>query len=360
MQYLWQYYLLIGIIILQGIALCFGSKHGKTVFMWLCFFELAFVAGFRAWHIGNDTLPYIGTFVATINHLDLYRSHMEKGYLLYNQLLSYFTSNPQVILIANALIITGVICKFCRKYSVSILLSILLFVVLQFSGTLNIMRQYLALAIVLLGLSFVIKRQFLAFLCCCAVAATFHRSALLAIGLYFLYPLEFKFRYLIWIGAITLLSFLLLAPIIDQVIAITGHYSGYMGSRLFGEETKLASILKTAIQFSITCFCVLSYKYVCKKSSLKKELLPIPFLLFCSITAFCIQFISIRGTVLERLTMYFSIFNLISIPYFVHCYPKRSRILVAVGMIGCFILYQSITLIYRPDWNHVLPFEFCF
>lgn len=63
---------------------------------------------------------------------------------------------------------------------------------------------------------------------------------------------------------------------------------------------------------------------------------------------------------MERLVLYFSIFDLISIPYFVRCYPKITRILVACGIVCFFILYHSIVLVYRPNWNTVLPFEFYF
>ena len=132
-----------------------------------------------------------------------------------------------------------------------------------------------------------------------------------------------------------------------------------MGRRLLGEETKVASLAKTAVQFAITGFCYISYKYVLPKREVK-SLLNEKFLLWCSLVALCVQFVSIRGTVLERLVLYFSSFNFVSIPYFVHRYPKAVRMLVAVGLVGCFILYKSIIFVYRPEWNHVLPFEFCF
>ena len=360
MQYLWQFYLLIGLVFVQGTLLLFNSKATKNLFLWLCYLELIFIAGFRAWDIGNDTPNYISTFSAVVNHLDLYLSHMEKGYLLYNKFLSLFASDPQAILISNAIIIVGGIGLFCRKYSTSIFLSILLFGILQFSSTLNIMRQYLALAIVLSAVPFIVKRQFIAFGVCCAIAATFHTSAALAIGLYFLYSLNFKFKHLVWISVGVILSFIFLAPILDHVISITGRYAGYKGNILLGEEMKTASIVKTLVQLSITVFCLFSYRFVYKKKPFLTEKLPIPFLLFCCITATALQFISIRGTVLERLVLYFSIFNLISIPFFICCYPKKVQILVAASLLGCFIVYHSVIFVYRPEWNYVLPFVFCF
>ena len=358
MQYLWQFFLLLGLMFIQGIFFPLKTKKGKNIFLFLVFAELSFIAGFRAWNIGNDTINYIYTFILSINFPELIKSHMEKGYLLYNQSIAFFTHSPQVFLLISAIIIIGSVCFFIRKYSSGILLSILLFVILYFGDTMNIMRQYLALSVVLLALPFVIKRQFLPFCLCCVIASSFHISALLAISLYFLYCIPFKIQYLLGVIFITILTLLFLTPIIEQIIALTGRYNDYQGTILLGEDTKIASIVKTLIQGAITCFCIFSYKY-CKNSSIR-TILPISFLLWCSVAAVCIQFISIRGTVLERLVIYFSIFNLLSIPLFVGTYSKPFRILIGSGLIFCFVLYACVIFIYRPDWNHILPFSFCF
>lgn len=362
MGHLWQFYLLIGLVALQGILLVFNNnKSGKTLFMWLCFIELVFIAGFRAWHIGADTPSYVGEFISVIAGRDLSLSHMEKGYVLYTQFLALFTSNPQGILIANALIITGAIFQTIKKYSPVVLLPVLLFVILDYATTLNILRQYMALSIVLFAFPFVVKRDFILFAVSCAIAASFHTSAILAIGLYFIYPLGFKFKNLWWVLLATVACFVLLAPIADEIISLTGRYAHYQGNILLGEEMKAASVVKTFVQLAIAGFCVCSYKFVYKKGTYKTSIgLPVAFLLWCSVISVCLQFISIRATVMERLVMYFSTFNFLSIPFFVHCYPKKNRWLVTIILLACFIAYHSIIFVYRPNWNPVLPFEFCF
>lgn len=360
MSYIWQFYLLLAIILFQGILLAFISKRGQNVFLWLCFLELSFLAGFREWYIGNDTHHYVSTFIATINHMDISLSYMEKGYILYNQFIALFTSNPQAILLVTALIVTGSICYFIRKYSTVVLIPILLFVILQFGASMCIMRQYLAISIVLCSMSFVVKRQFIPFLLCCALATSVHYSATISLGLYFIYPLPFKIKYLFWCFVGTMLAFIFLAPLLDPIFTITGRYENYQGSILLGEETKIASIIKTTVQFVIAVFCCFSYRYVLRKDSICNVKLPPQFLLWCSIISFCLHFISIRGTVLERLALYYATFSIISISFFVRCYNPKIRPLIGMGLIGCFILYQSIIFIYRPTWNQILPFRFCF
>ena len=357
-NYLWQYYLLIAVVSIQGL---FCLRNNNKIFLFITFLELFFISGFRNWNIGNDTLNYVHTFVATCSSFDLYNSHMEKGYLLFNKFVSLFTENSQAILIVTSFCILSVIFCFIYKYTKFVFLSTLLFVIFEFSGTLNIVRQEMSLIIVLLGFIFVIERKFLYFLSFCILAATFHKVAILTVVLYFIYPLNIKMKNIFIILISTILIFIFIAPIIEEITNVTGRYQSYIGSILMGEDLKTASILKTLINFFIFLFCFISYFFIYKQKEVNKNFILRPqFLLLSSLIALSIQFISIRGTVLERVTIYFSFFNLISIPAFISCYSKSIKILLTIAVIGLFILYKSIVFIYRPEWNHVLPFEFCF
>lgn len=354
---LWQYYLLIIVVTIQGL-LCL--KNNNKIFLFIIFFELFFISGFRNWNIGNDTKNYINVFVAITSNLDL-SSHMEKGYLLFNKALSLFTDNPQSILLVTSFLILGIILYFIYKYSKFIFLSTLLFVILQFAITLNIVRQYMALIIVLLGFKFVIKRQFIPFFLFCLLATTFHTSAIVAIVFYFIYPLNIKIKNIIVILVLTFLIFIFIAPFLDKIFQILGRYQSYIGSRLLGEEIKLASIMKTFVNFGVFLFCFISYFFISKHENFNENFILRPqFLLICSLLALCVQFISIRGTVLERIAFYFSFFNIVSLPAFINCYSKNIKFLIGFIIVAFFIIYASIIFIYRPEWNYVLPFEFCF
>ena len=192
MQYLWQFYLLIAVIFLQGLLVGFSSKNGKTIFIWLCFFELTFIAGFRAWNIGNDTQSYVHAFMLSGSYSELFKTHMEAGYLLYNRVLSLFTSDPQMLLLTTSVFIIGIWLRTLYKYSIALTFSMVLFVILGYDMTLTMIRQEMAMCIIFLALPFVIRRQLIPFLLMVALAYSFHTSAVFAIGLYVLYPMEFK------------------------------------------------------------------------------------------------------------------------------------------------------------------------
>lgn len=355
---LWQYYLLIVIVAIQGL---FCLKNNNKIFLFITFLELFFVSGCRNWNIGNDTISYVHTFIASFSQIDLSYSHMEKGFLLFNKILSLFTENPQSILIVTSFCILSVIFCFIYKYSKFVFLSTLIFVILEFSGTLNIVRQEMSLIIILLGFVFVVERKILYFLIFCILAATFHKVAILALLLYFIYPLNIKMKNIFVILISAIFVFIFIAPIIEEVINVTGRYQSYVGNILMGEELKIASIVKTLISFLIFLFCFVSYFFIYKKNDNHNMFVIRPqFLLLSSMIALCIHFISIRGTVLERTAIYFSFFNIIAIPSFVNCYPKSIKLILSLFIIGLFVLYKSIVFVYRPEWNHVLPFEFCF
>lgn len=360
MEYIWQYYFLIILIFLQGLFFPLFRKNGMRSFSILCFLELFFIAGFRAWHIGTDTPNYIQAFILSINYPELMKTHMETGYLLFNRFLILFTTNPQILLISTSCFFMFVWLRTLYKYSTSFLFSTVLFVILEFSTTLTMIRQEIAICIVLLSLPFIIKRQFLPFIITCCLAACFHTSAVLAISLYFIYPLPIKLRYFYLIVFVSIISFFFLSPIIDQIIELTGHYGGYKERISSSEGIKTAIVYKTLFQFTITCFCVTSYYLFYSQVQTIKSSLKVSFLLWCSVLAFCAQFISIRGAGLDRVVLYFSSFNLVSIPLFVRCYPKQFRLLITITLVAVFILYRTIIFIYRPEWNAVLPFEFCF
>ena len=354
---LWQYYLLLVIVSIQGF---FCLKRKNKIFLFITFLELFFISGFRNWNIGNDTKHYIDVFVAISSNLDL-STHMERGYLLFNKVLSLFTENPQSILIVTSFCILSIIFYFIYRYSKFVFLSAIFFLILQFSTVLTMIRQEMALIIVLLGFSFVVKRQFIKFLLCCILAATFHTSAIIAIVWYFIYPLNLKIKNIIAILLLTIFIFIFIAPFLDKVFQILGRYQSYIGSRLLGEEIKLASVMKTFVSFFVFLFCFVTYFFINKsKENFSNFIIRPQFLLISSLGALCMQFISIRGTVLERIAFYFSFFNIISIPAFINCYSKNIKILIEVIIIGLFITYASIIFIYRPEWNYVLPFEFCF
>ena len=354
-----QYYILIFIIFIQVL---FIKKVGKGPILLLIALELWFLSAFRAWTVGNDTGNYVGAFVNLYAPFaDVFgSSYMEQGYQLFNKFIALFSNNPQAILVATSAVIIGARFLTISRYAVFAGFTALLFVILQFGTTLSMIRQEMAFAIVLLFLPFIVERKLIPFLIGCFLASTFHSSVIAVLPMYWLYQLPWKKKYILIIllgGGFALFA---LAPILNIVFDTIGRYQRYTGSRLLGEETKVASLVKALVAGSVLSFDAITYhNYKNKLDSLSSPL-KIHFLLFMALVGFVFQIVSIRGTVLERIAFYYNFFNIISLPIFIRTYNQKKQVLLILLIIGGFILENSIIFIFRPDWNHWLPYSFCF
>lgn len=355
---IWQFYFLLALLFLQGL-LCLVNKKG--LFLGICFGELFLIAGLRAWTIGNDTIQYVSAFRLIADKVDVSQFYMEKGYILFNSLVSEITGNPQGLLIVSSFFIMACWYFFIRKYSTSIFLSVLLFVLLCFSSTLSAIRQEMALGFVLLSLPFLQQRKLLPFLMCVLIATTFHMTAMIALIMYPLYFWKYNLRniLLILLGSVVCLVFL--APLLYQIVdMLGGRYGGYFGNRLLQEQIKDASIWKTLIHFTVAFFCIFSYQRFAVRAKNMASPLPVPFLLLMVLIGACIQMISIRGSVLERVAQYFFPFEVITLPFCMKLYPAKIQPIIISIVLGAFISYASMVFIFRPEWNHLFPYEFCF
>lgn len=355
---IWQFYFLLALFFLQGL-LCLINKG--RLFLGICFGELFLIAGLRAWTIGNDTIQYVTAFRLIADKVDLSQFYMEKGYVLFNFLISKITGNPQALLILSSFFIMACWYFFIRKYSTSIFLSVILFVLLCFSSTLSAIRQEMALGFVLLSLPFLQQRKLLPFLTCVLIATTFHMAVIVVLIMYPLYFWKYNLRniLLILLGSVVCLVFL--APLLYQIVDILGgRYGVYFGSRLLQEQIKDASIWKTLVHFTVAFFCIFSYQRFAARAKKIPSLLPVPFLLLMVLIGACIQLISIRGPVLERVAQYFFPFEIIALPFCMKLYPVKIQPIVMSIVLGAFISYASMVFILRPEWNHLFPYELCF
>lgn len=356
---IWQFYFLLAIILLQGI-LCLIQK--EKIFLWVVFAELLFLSAFRSWDIGNDTIQYIAVFRNIIGGLDISQLYMEKGYVLFNIILSKITANPQSLLIVSSAFILGSWFIFIRRYTISIFLSVFIFILLSYDATLNILRQEIALGILLLALPFVQQRQFIPYALCTLIATSFHLSALAGILIYPLYAWKYNLRNILLICAGSIFCMVFLSSVLYNLVDLFGgKYAAYLGNRLLQEEIKTASIYKTFLHFSIAGFCIFSYQLFADRihQSFPSHL-PYAFLIIMVLMGACVQMISIRGPLLERVSLYFQTFEIIAIPAFSKLYPKNIRALITPCILVGFFIYTSIIFIYRPEWNHLFPYEFCF
>ena len=151
-------------------------KKYKMVCAFLCFSFLIFHDGFR-WETGCDWNPYSYYFEHLISDFSIDEPVFEVGYYLFMLPIRLVTDNYTVYLIIHALIFYSALFFFIFRFSTNPFVSILLLymVTVTLMGT---NRQFLALAICLLALYYLIKRERILFIALTIVASFLHTSAL--------------------------------------------------------------------------------------------------------------------------------------------------------------------------------------
>lgn len=146
------------------------------------------VGGFRDITIGSDTQAYpiqAYYFVQQNNKLmDYFSTNIEALYLLTAYVVYHFISTDfsALLFVTNAIII----CVFyigllnLRK-SISIEVSLLIFLCLFFNMFLSLQRQGLAMAFVFLGLTYMMKKKLLLTALCILVGFFYHKSAIISV-----------------------------------------------------------------------------------------------------------------------------------------------------------------------------------
>jgi hypothetical protein len=188
------------------LIICFAEKSKdnalSTTLLWLAIFVTAVVAGLRADTIGTDVRTYVepmynlakqsNSYVEFLNssffkeYVNTKISSTEPGYLLFVYIIAkavgslaanlFFTQ-----LFINAFILFG-IWHFRDKMNVW--LGMLVFYTLFYNESLNMIRQWMAMSVLVYSFKYLSEQRWGRYLICILFAASFHSSGM--VGLLFL------------------------------------------------------------------------------------------------------------------------------------------------------------------------------
>ena len=114
----------------------------------------------------------------------------ETGYRILCKLVSYLTSNWVVCMfVISAIMLSGYYYS-TKKYSEICWLSVLLIMTGPFVQSLFVLRQHLAIGVLLLSIPFILKRDIISYLLLCVLAISFHQTAAIFVPTYFIYNLR--------------------------------------------------------------------------------------------------------------------------------------------------------------------------
>ena len=329
------------------------SMQRKKIVTVISFTILILLAALRSPEVGTDTANYVFGYNKIANQnfsgiFDVVR--WEEGYVLLNKIISIIFNNEQALIIITSLLCTGLIFLFVYKYSVNTVFSIYLYISLfYYFASFNIIRQYLAIGIILLAYKFILERKFFKYLLLILLAASFHQLALLLLPIYFLYGMKLNKRnvLLLTLGSIILIYGF--EKIIQLAFRIFPTYQGYVDTNLF----EGGGLLTSLISFSVLAFGL----YIKITNNIKEK--EFDFLLVLVFLSFIVALLSMQASIFNRVGYYLNIFYITFIPLAVSKVREVKLKTIYVYIVFCFtFLYFIVRLI--EGWHGILPYQFFF
>ncbi len=169
----------------------------------------------------------------------------EPGYAALNIIVSKLGFNFSGFLVLYNIFLAISYYVFIRRFSYNAPLAFCFFILIMSNQSVYVLRQHLAIAVVLFSYPYIINKKLIYFLLICAIATLIHSSAIIWLPIYFIYNVENEKRFFgVLIGAI-LLFFLGFQSIDTVAIDINEKYMQYI------EESETSTISNFLIQFII-------------------------------------------------------------------------------------------------------------
>lgn len=269
----------------------------------------------------------------------------EIGYRLLCKLLNFISSEWIIGVFAFSVIMLSGYFVTTKKYSHMYWLSVLLIMVGPFNQSLYVLRQHMAMGIILLSYPCIIEKKVIPYLLLCFCAYMIHQTAAVFLPIYFIFNIK-KSKTLV---VLFLLLFVVFYYSFGYILSTSASYAmetAAYGDYLFEYDSEAGTNSKMAIFLT----AVLALRiYLVRKDFFKEginKLLSIILLLGVTVS-----FVGIGFPATSRLNMYFSQINFLIIPNtFQYVSSKERRTLLGLAYFF-FLLYFVVRNSYSQDMS---------
>jgi len=326
---------------------CVGEEiyEARTnLFMALVTFSvIIFFAGMRSYVA--DTTAYIKMFndyplFSEAGDVILDSSAREPGFRLFSILIKTYISDNYSVWLWIIAIISGIsVMVPLYKYSCNFGASAFLFIAsCQFTWMFNGMRQYLVASVIFVCTGLILRNKTVLYIVIVCILSTIHVSALILIPMYFIAKGEpWNKRTILFIGAIILAVVFAdkFTNLLTDVVETTDYATSV---KEFKDADDGTSVIRILVE-SVPVFIAFTYR-----DKIKDRLTPVIKLsINMSLIASGLYVISkvVRsGVLLGRLPIYFSLYNLILLPWLIkNIFENREKDLIYFVMIVCYIVF---------------------
>lgn len=351
------------------------SKTIKTIVLILAIIPMFFISAIR-YDVGTDyDKRYMADYYTLAEGKNV--GNLEIGFKAIDYICLFFTQEPYLLFVVTSLIILAIIFEVIYKKSSNKILSIIIFFLCgYFFGTLNLIRQYIAMALVLLGYQFLMdknqKKAYIGFVICAILAFFMHSSSIVCFIMLFLTQKNIcNIKIVLPLSILILILNQNIMTILTPIIKNT-RFKVYLTGTYAQSELSVLQIVENLLVY--VWMSIIYYFQKKKNMEIKKE----------EITLLNIQGISFLLTVagvihsqFMRMAIYFGIFQILSIPYFFNMmnfddiskkisdkFKKtiKANILkniIYIAIVVIFICMFTYTNILNND-NEVIPYKTIF
>lgn len=212
----------------------------------------------------------------------------------------------------------------------------------------NTVRYYLALAIAVIAIPYVLRREWLKFLLLVLLGATLHKSILVVIPLYFFASLSWK-KWQLAIAAVFCSTFFFMQDFYLKVVVFL--YPTYEDTEYLEGGTSLVNIVR--------CLAILIFSLICYKKTVKGNKRN-QFYFYCNLGALVMYVCCSFLPIISRIGYYLTITHIFFLPALLAGIEnEKIRRLLTAGVIGAAILYFAIFILMKAgnDGLRILPYE---
>lgn len=212
----------------------------------------------------------------------------------------------------------------------------------------NTVRYYLALALALYAIPYVLKKQWGRFVVLMLLGATLHKSLLVVIPLYFLASLPWK-KWQLAVAAAFCSTFFFMQDFYLKMVVFL--YPTYEDTEYLEGGTSIVNIVRC---FAVLALALLYYKRSVKDSPRNR------FYFYCNLGALVMYVCCSFLPIISRIGYYLTITHIFFLPSLVMgIQDLKWRRLVKAGVIGAGILYFGIFILMKAggDGLRILPYE---
>lgn len=276
-----------------------STKHKKTSF-YINTFILTIITGTLYEKIGGggdyDNYRNIFNSVSESNVSDI-----ELGFYYLNLFIKRFTDEYSIAFFVFILIINFLILKIIYKYSNNIEFSLLMYVIMggYFTAT-NITRQFIALAIYVYSIQYLIEKRYICYFIMGFIAFQFHTTAIVPVSLSLVIRVfneRISNNYIKYVVIVNMM--IIIEPIIRK-IGMDLFYEGYENGTFFYGSNELHYI----VQLAFLILYIISIKKINSNET--------KFFINLATVASGFTLLSQNMVLYARLASYFNIFHIIA------------------------------------------------